>query len=127
MPTLSAIVPIYNPRPEYLDEALTSIASQSFSDIEAVVVNDGSTQRAYEEVLRKHSSLVRYVEQENRGVAGARNTGLANATGRYIGFLDQDDRWRPMKAESQVNVLEESPGVDVVFHPITQIDEDGNV
>jgi glycosyltransferase involved in cell wall biosynthesis len=125
MPTVSAIVPLYNPRPDYLDEALSSISSQSFNDVEAVVVNDGSTDKKYEAVLRKHSSLVRYTEQENQGVAGARNTGLAAARGKYVGFLDQDDRWHPRKLESQIELLEGNQGVDVVFHPINYINKDG--
>ena len=70
MPTVSVIVPIYNPRPDYLDEALSSISSQSFKDVEAVVVNDGSKETGFQAVLNKHSSLVKYIEQENEGVAG---------------------------------------------------------
>jgi glycosyltransferase involved in cell wall biosynthesis len=125
MPAVSAIVPIYNPRPDYLDEAIRSIASQSFKDLEIVVVNDGSTDRAFEAVLRKYAPLIRYVEQDNSGVARARNAGLAAAAGRYIGFLDQDDRWRPGKLEKQVAILKDDPDVDVVFHRVSYIDGDG--
>jgi GT2 family glycosyltransferase len=52
---------------------------------------------------------------------------MAAASGKYIGFLDQDDRWRPKKLESQLDVLEGGSGVDVVFHPINYIDGDGRI
>jgi len=124
MPTVSVIVPIYNPRPDYLDEALSSVASQGV-DLEAVVVNDGSTDRGFEPVLERHREMVRLIEKENAGVASARNAGLSAARGEFVAFLDQDDRWRPDKLRKQLAVFRADPSVDVVFHPVDYIDENG--
>lgn len=121
---VSAIVPIYNPKPDYLDEALESIAAQELDDLEAVVVNDGSIERTFDPVLEKHGAFVRLIEQENAGVAGARNRGLDEARGEYVAFLDQDDRWRPGKLRKQLALLS-GEAADVAFHPVRYIDEDG--
>ena len=126
MALVSVIVPIYNPRPDHLDEALSGISSQSVKDVEVVVINDGSTDRSFDSVLERHKRLVKYIEQPNSGVAGARNAGLKAAGGKYTAFLDQDDRWRPDKLEKQLGIFKEDSGVDVVFHPVRQIDESGS-
>jgi glycosyltransferase involved in cell wall biosynthesis len=123
MALVSAIVPIYNPRPDHLDEALGSILSQE-TDIEAIVVNDGSTERSFDNVMEKHGSIV-FIEQKNTGVAGARNAGLFAASGEYVAFLDQDDRWRPGKLRKQLAVFKNNPEAGVVFHPVNYIDGDG--
>ncbi len=126
MPLVSAIMPIYNPRPDHLDEALSSVAIQSVKDVEAVVVNDGSTERSFYPVLEKHRAIGRIVEQRNSGVAGARNAGLAAARGEYVAFLDQDDRWLPGKLEKQLEALRGDQTVDVVVHPVNYIDGEGS-
>jgi glycosyltransferase involved in cell wall biosynthesis len=127
MATVSVIIPLYNPRPDYLDEALAGVASQSGAEVEAVVVNDGSTDRSFEPVLERHSAIVRLVEQENSGVASARNAGISAARGDCVAFLDQDDRWHTTKLEKQIAVMERDPSVDVVFHPVNYIDENGAI
>jgi glycosyltransferase involved in cell wall biosynthesis len=125
MSTVSVIVPIYDPRPDYLDEALASIAAQEVDGVEAIVVNDGSKDRSFEPVLRKHAGLVRLIDQENTGVAGARTKGLSEARGEFVAFLDQDDRWHPQKLKKQLAVLRQDAGADVVFHPVRYIDQNG--
>lgn len=94
-PLISVVLPTYNRR-EYIRESLESVLNQSFSDFEVIVVDDGSTDGT-EEVLRPYidpalpGSRVRYIRQENRGAAGARNTGIRNARGTYIAFMDSGD------------------------------------
>lgn len=91
-PILSVIVPVYNTK-LYLDQCLHSLAMQTLTDIEIIMVNDGSTDGS-EELLKKRAtadSRFRYVEQMNGGLSVARNTGIMMAKGTYIAFLDSDD------------------------------------
>lgn len=89
---VSIIVPIYNVE-ECLEKCIESILRQSYTDIEVILVNDGSTDNSGDICTKyaKADSRVKYVKQENGGVSGARNKGLDVATGRYIAFVDSDD------------------------------------
>ncbi len=103
-PIVSVVVPTYN-RAEWLDSTLRSVLKQTFIDFELIVVDDGSTDDT-ENVVQSFPR-VQYVRlQENRGVSGARNTGLSRAIGRYICFLDSDDLWCERKLEVQVGWME---------------------
>ena len=89
---ISIIVPVYNVD-KYLDRCIESICQQSYNQIEIILVNDGSGDHS-EEICRKWQQLdsrIIYIYQDNQGVSAARNTGLRNATGEYIGFVDGDD------------------------------------
>ena len=90
---VSVILPVYNVEP-YLDEALTSLTSQTLDDIEIIAVNDGSTDNS-EAILKKYQqqdSRVSYYNQPNQGQSAARNHALKHATGEYIYFMDSDDK-----------------------------------
>lgn len=92
MPKVSVIVPVYNVE-KFLPRCLDSILSQSLEDIEVICVDDGSPDNSID-ILRRYEardSRVRIIRQENRGLGGARNTGLDAASGEYIGFVDSDD------------------------------------
>lgn len=103
-PIVSVVVPTYN-RAEWLGNTLRSVLKQTFIDFELIVVDDGSTDDT-EDVVQSFPR-VQYVRlQENRGVSGARNTGLSRAVGRYICFLDSDDLWCERKLEVQVGWME---------------------
>ena len=91
-PTISVIVPVYNVEP-YLEQCLDSIARQSFADFEAIIVNDGSTDASgliANEFAAKDSRFT-VLNQENRGLSAARNTGIEAAQGTYLCFVDSDD------------------------------------
>jgi hypothetical protein len=92
-PAVSVIVPTYQRR-EPVKRAVASVLSQTFRDFELVVVDDGSTDGTGE-TLAALGDRIRYVWQENAGVAAARNTGVEMARGRIVAFLDSDDRWLP--------------------------------
>jgi glycosyltransferase involved in cell wall biosynthesis len=111
MHTISCIVPVYN-NASYLAEALDSILSQTQPITEIIVVDDGSTD-ATPEVAAKYSHSTRYIRQENRGPAAARNAGLQAATGDLIAFLDADDIWHPEKIMQQMLALEADPGAGI--------------
>jgi len=92
MRELSIIVPVYN-KTKYIDVCIESILSQSMSDFEVILVNDGSTDNSGErcdEFAKKDDRII-VIHQVNKGVSSARNAGLAVAKGQYIGFVDADD------------------------------------
>ncbi|WIY25992.1 glycosyltransferase family 2 protein [Parasedimentitalea psychrophila] len=124
MPKASIIVPAFNAT-ETLSETLKSMQNQSYQDFEVVVVNDGSTDRTAD-VIQPFLKDPRFhvVEQPNRGLAGARNTGIANAVGAYIGFCDADDLWLPDKLARHVRHLDRSPDVGLSYAGSILIDEE---
>ena len=100
---ISVVVPVYNGA-AFLREALESISGQSYAALEIIVVDDGSTDdtRAVVQAFAAQSPIpVRYVFQENRGQAAARNTGIRLAQGQWLAFLDADDIWMPEKLKIQ--------------------------
>ena len=89
---ISVVIPVYNTEPNYIDKAINSVLNQTYKNIEIIVVNDGSTDKATLEYLKTiNNPDIKIINQENKGLGGARNTGIENSTGEYIGFLDSDD------------------------------------
>lgn len=89
---VSVIIPVYNCE-KYISECIESLISQTLKECEFIFVNDGSTDKSKEviEGYAKNDSRIKIINQENRGVSVARNIGLENAVGEYIGFVDADD------------------------------------
>ncbi|MCR5164822.1 MAG: glycosyltransferase [Thermoguttaceae bacterium] len=113
-PKISVIIPVYNVE-NYLRECLDSVVNQTFGDLEILCINDGSTDAGpaiLEEYARK-DARIRIINQENRGLAGARNTGLRHFTGEYLIFLDSDDYWELETCEKLLKKAE-STGADMV-------------
>lgn len=102
-PWVSVIIPCYNCE-GFLEEAIQSALAQSYPRVEIIVVDDGSTDRSGEIAQRLP---VRYIYQENRGLAESRNLGIRESKGSYTVFLDADDRLRPEAIETGVRVLEQ--------------------
>ncbi len=112
IPLVTVVIPAFN-RAHCVGEAVESALAQTFKDIEIVAIDDGSTDGTGE-VLQKFGGALRALRQENRGVAGARNAGIRAARGKWVAFLDSDDRWHPEKLESQMAVVEKY-GVKICF------------
>lgn len=123
MPMASLIVPAFNVA-DTIGETLRSLLAQSFRDFEIIVVDDGSSDRTVAVVRSFGDRRIRLVQQPNRGLAGARNTGIANARGTYIGFCDSDDLWRPTKLAAHVAHLEANPKIGISFSGSELIDSD---
>lgn len=111
---ISVIIPAYNAA-KSIARSLDSVLSQTLTDFEIVVVNDGSPDTdAFEAALSNYRDRVTYIKQENQGAAAARNTGIKAARGEFLAFLDADDLWLPNYLESQMGVLRKT-SADVVY------------
>lgn len=115
MPTVSVIMPAYNVEP-YVGEAIRSALAQTLTDLEVIVVDDGSTDGTAQAVrtLARQDSRVKLVQQANRGLAGARNSALRASRGDFLALLDSDDVWEPAFLEEQLDILHARPDVDIV-------------
>jgi glycosyltransferase involved in cell wall biosynthesis len=111
-PLVSAIIPTYN-YARYMADCVESVLGQSYSSIELIVIDDGSTDDTRQR-LEPYMDRIRYVYQENKGVGGARNRGIQLAGGRYVALLDADDLWHRRKIEMQMRYVEENPNAAVV-------------
>jgi glycosyltransferase involved in cell wall biosynthesis len=112
---VSVVVPAYNAAP-YITATLESVFAQTFTDLEVLVVNDGSPDTADLEIaLKPRQSQIRYIRQENRGPSSARNAGIRSARGKYVAFLDSDDFWLPHHLAKQVEHLEADPSLQMVY------------
>lgn len=121
---VSVIIPNFN-YAQYLGEAIESALGQTYSNLEAIVVDDGSTDNS-QEILERYADRVTIIQQSNSGVCVARNRGVAESKGEFIAFLDADDVWLPSKIEKQVRAFEESPNAGIVHVGVIDIDDSGN-
>lgn len=118
-PLVSIIIPAHNAE-KYIQEAVDSALGQTYENIEVVVIDDGSTDGTKKVLeLYVRDRKIKYVYQENKGLAGARNAGIRNSKGEYVAFLDADDLFLPEKVAEQVKVLEENPDFDVCYCDLT--------
>jgi glycosyltransferase involved in cell wall biosynthesis len=124
MPNVSVVIPAYNAM-KYLPETISSLLAQDYTDFEAIIVNDGSTDNTQEWESKIQDSRVIFISQENRGLSGARNTGIRHAEGKYIAFLDADDLWHMSKLKKQVQQLDDNSEAGLVYSWVSYIDEQG--
>lgn len=113
-PLISVIIPAYNAE-QFIAEALSSIKAQNYAPIEILVVDDGSRDNT-SRVVSETAPDARLIVQKNAGASAARNTGMRQARGDFICFLDADDGWFPGKLRAQVDYLATHPEVGVVYH-----------
>jgi glycosyltransferase involved in cell wall biosynthesis len=110
---VSVVVPVHNGE-RYLHEALASVLRPGHAPVEIVVVDDGSTDRSAA-IARDAGAEVRVISQPHRGLPAARNHGLREARGEYIGFLDCDDVWTEQKLAVQLGILGRHPEIAIVL------------
>src|SRR5947209_17413292 len=114
-PKVSIIIPAYNTA-GLIKGCLDSVFSQTYSDFETLVINDGSPDTLeLEQVLQPYMDRIIYLKQENKRAAGARNTAIRNARGEFLAFLDSDDCWLPCHLAAQMNRLAEDTALDLVY------------
>ena len=127
MPAVSVIMPCYNAG-EFARQSVESILSQTFSDFELLVVDDGSEDNSVEILkdLARHDARIKLIlHEKNLGVSRSRNDGLHAARGDYVAFCDADDLWKPEKLKCQIGLLSENPSYDVTYCDSQIIDKTG--
>ena len=122
---VSVITPTFN-RKHVLRRALDSIYAQTVPEVEAIVVDDGSSDGT-EAMIAEYPRPVVYMKQQNAGPAAARNRGLQRASGAFIAFLDSDDVFYPRHLEASLAALERSPQAGLVYGGSEVVDPDGRV
>ncbi len=121
MPKVSVVIPAYNCE-RFISTAIESVLEQTYKDYEIIVVDDGSTDNTAK-VLSRLNSKIKYIFQTNGGPAKGRNTGILNARGEYVAFLDADDAWLPNKLKMQMEVLEKRSNLGLIYSDIYIIDD----
>jgi glycosyltransferase involved in cell wall biosynthesis len=106
-PQVSVIIPTYN-RGWIIKEAIDSVLAQDYTEFELIVVDDGSTDHT-SDVLDSYRNVIKVLSQKNKGVSAARNRGIAEASGKFIAFLDSDDIWLPQKLSVQIEFFNQTP------------------
>jgi glycosyltransferase involved in cell wall biosynthesis len=122
---LSVVIPNFNTA-EYVIAAIQSILEQTLQEFEIIVVDDGSCDDSIERILSIADERLTCIRQCNRGLAGARNTGLLAARGAYIGFLDSDDTWFPEKAARHLAVMDQDPSLGLTFSYSAYLQQTGS-
>jgi len=115
----SIIIPVYKGE-KYIRQTLLSVVKQTYTNYEVVVVDDGSPDNSrlvIENFIKDYPDFpLKYIYQQNKGLGGAKNTGIRHAEGDIIAVLDQDDIWYPSRLERVAKVFEEYKDVDIVCH-----------
>jgi glycosyltransferase involved in cell wall biosynthesis len=123
-PRVSVVIPAWNAA-RTLPETLDSVFAQTFTDLEVIVVDDGSTDRT-PEVLAAYGDRIRVLHKVNEGrPSTTRNLGLKAARGELLALLDADDRWHPEKVAKQVALFDHNPRLGLVYTAATIIDASG--
>lgn len=117
---VTAIITTYKRSPEIVKRAAQSVLNQSYKNIELIIVDDSPDTYELRKVVREMAislgNNVRYIPHEkNMGACAARNTGLDNAKGEFVAFLDDDDEWLPEKIEEQLKVIEKNDNTALVY------------
>ncbi len=123
-PKISVVIATFN-RAAMLKEALQSLVDQTFSDFEAIIVDDGSTDETPEIVAAFSDPRFHYIFQENKGRSTARNCALAKVRSTFIAFLDSDDLFAPDKLYRQLTALENNPDYAMSYTSASIIDDTG--
>jgi glycosyltransferase involved in cell wall biosynthesis len=108
MPFFSIVIPVYN-KEKFVAKTIESVLSQTFTDYEIIIVNDGSTDQSEAKISIFKDNRIQYYSKKNEGVALARNFGIEKATADYICFLDADDYWYPTFLETMQRYSSELP------------------
>ncbi|WP_026582964.1 glycosyltransferase [Bacillus sp. J33] len=121
-PLVTAVIPFYNC--QYVNQAIESILSQTYKNIEIILVNDGSTK--YNDLITPYLSKIFYIEQKNMGVASALNQGIKNANGDFLVWLSSDDLFDEKKIETQLCFMLENKSI-ISFTNFNIIDENNRI
>ena len=125
VPTVSVVIPTFN-RAGLIRDAIASVLKQSYSNLEVIVVDDGSTDSTAEVLNSFSDERLIFLRQENQGRSAARNRAIAQARGRYIAFLDSDDMYLEGKLQKQIDYMDSHPEIGMTYTSAICIDENGD-
>ena len=125
-PIFSVVIPMYNVS-RYIEQCIQSVLDQSFENFEIVCVDDGCSDDTVKKVQAFDDERIRLVCQKNRGLSGARNTGINASRGIYVALLDADDFWHQDKLQSHYDHFNSNPEVGVSYSASSFIDEEGEL
>jgi glycosyltransferase involved in cell wall biosynthesis len=123
-PAISVVMPVYNVE-RFVEQAVRSVLDQSFGDFELIIVDDGGSDASIAICRQLADHRTRIVHQANRGLAGARNTGIAEARGEFVALIDSDDAWMPEKLERHIAHLRANPDVGISYAGAKLIGDNG--
>lgn len=112
-PKVSVILPVYN-RVQVVKRAIDSVYSQTYQDIELVIVDDGSTDGTSEYLLTLIKDNTRYTKHSNRSTPISLNAGLMLSSGDYITFIDSDDEYKPEHITERIDYFQKNPSIDII-------------
>ena len=127
-PLVSVVIPVYNTE-KYVGRAIESVISQTYTNIEIIIIDDGSPDNSYIiiEKYQKYDKRIKFIRQDNMGLSGARNTGIKNMTGEYVVFLDSDDTLTKNAIDILVNkTLEKNSDAVIATSYYKVIESSGN-
>jgi glycosyltransferase involved in cell wall biosynthesis len=126
LPIVTVVIPMFNVE-KYIERCIISVLEQTFKNFEVICVDDGCSDNTLNILKQFTDPRLRLIKQQNRGLAGARNTGIQAAKGIYIALLDSDDCWASQKLIEHVAHLNNNPQVGVSYCPSLFIDENNNM
>ena len=109
---ISVVIPLYN-KEKQIQKTMNTILSQSYQNFEIVIVNDGSTDSSVQQVQAIKDKRIHLFHQKNAGVSAARNTGIREAKGEFIAFLDADDEWKSDYLQKLIELTDRYPQADI--------------
>ncbi len=124
-PTVTVLMPAYNAG-KYIGEAISSVLSQTFTDFELLIINDGSTDNTLEVINSFHDRRIVVISQENKGVSAALNLGLEHARATYIARFDADDICLPDRLKVQYQFITNYPDYSIIGSAAEYMDADGH-
>jgi len=126
IPVVSVIIPMYNVE-KYIEQSINSVLNQCYHHFELILVDDGCVDNTIKLVNTFSDPRIRLIKQSNRGLSGARNTGIDAARGLYVALLDADDYWAPEKLTKHVQHLNDNPNVGISYCPSLFVSEEGDL
>jgi len=126
IPMISVVIPMFNVE-KYIEQSIQSVLTQTYHNFELILVDDGCSDGTLKRVAQFVDHRIRLIQQKNRGLSGARNTGIGASRGFYIALLDADDYWAPDKLAKHLHHLNTHPEVGVSYCPSLFVDDDSNL
>lgn len=124
LPIVSVVIPMFNVE-QYIAQCMQSVLAQTYKNFEVICVDDGCTDGTLIKLAQFDDSRIKLIRQKNRGLSGARNTGILAAKGVYVALLDADDFWAAEKLGQHINHLNANPDVGVSYCPSLFVNEQG--